>query len=70
MTCNAEGDELTSVAKILFFLVHLSRLYLKSVPDPFQVRCKSVLTPFLGMGGKWDLHRTYMGGRREVVLFE
>ncbi len=34
-TCSVEGDELTSVAKILFFLVHLSRLYLRSVLPPF-----------------------------------
>ncbi len=45
MTCSVEGDELTSVAKILFFLVYLSRLCLRSVLGPFQVRCKSVSGP-------------------------
>ena len=50
MTCSAESDELTSVAKILFFLIHLSRLCLRAVLPP-QVRCKTVPSPFPRMGG-------------------
>ena len=56
MTCNAEGDELTSDVKILFF----KSISLASTLSPFQVRCKSVSSPFLRMGGKGDLHRTHV----------
>ena len=47
---------------------------------PFQVRCKSVSKPFVGNGGRWDLHGIYEGftwdllwrqeGRRELHLRE
>ena len=40
--------------------------FIASVVVPFQIRSKSVSGPFLRMGGKWDLHRTCLGGRREL----
>ena len=30
-------------------------IFFSSVSGPFQVRCKSVVGPFLRMGGKWML---------------
>ena len=33
---------------------------------PLLLRFKSVANPFLWMGGKWESHGTYMGGRRAI----
>ena len=32
-----------------------------SVPSPFQIRCKSVVDPFLRIGEKWDLQGNHIG---------
>jgi hypothetical protein len=39
--------------------------------SPLLLRYESALTPFQDRGeisGKWELHRTYMGGRRELKI--
>ena len=34
---------------------------------PFYLRSKTVVKPFLRMGGRWELHRTCKGGETDLI---
>ena len=59
MTCIAEGDELTSYVKILFYYF----ICLASTLGPFQVRCKSVVNPFQVRSYNYRIN----GGMRRII---
>ena len=65
------GWRVDECCKNSFFLIHSSRLYLRSVLPPFQVRCKSVSGPFRNyriIGGRAKDHRRIIGGRTSILL--
>ena len=45
-----------------FFICHLLATFI----GPFQIRFRSVSSPFLRMGEKWDLQGNHKGGRWEL----
>ena len=52
-----------------FFTFHFLIFHFSLTLPPFHLRFKSVSGPFQNgeqIGGKWDLHRIYKGGRREL----
>ena len=56
------------ISVFLFFTFHFSLFtYFWSASPSLHLRCKSVPSPFHGMGGKWDLHGSHKGLTWEVL---
>ena len=64
MTCSAEGDELQSSMKILFFKYFV----LTSTLSLFYLRYRSVVSPFLIMSKKWVLQGICIGITRDLEI--